>query len=259
MIKILIEGISQNLGGIETFVYNLYKSLDKSLYEVSFLKTKGLKIAFEEEYKNNGCKFFEVEDRKKSYKKYLSDLKNIYLNNEFDIIHINVMSYSLFERITYACKFSKAKVVVHSHSTGYAKGYYKTRILHKIGKFMTRKCNYYRVACGEDAGKFMFSNKKFTIFNNGIDIEKFTFSDIDRNDIRKELNIDKSTFVMCLVGVFFPVKNHNFLIDVFYEYNKLQNNSMLLLVGEGTLQEEIKQKVMQLGLQDKVKFLRKKI
>ena len=51
-IKILYEGISENLGGIETFIYNLYKNIDKERFEVSFLLDKELKIPFQEEYEN---------------------------------------------------------------------------------------------------------------------------------------------------------------------------------------------------------------
>ena len=73
------------------------------------------------------------------------------------------MSYSLFERITYACKYSNAKIIVHSHSTGYAKGYYKTKVLHALGKLFVKRKSFYKIACGEEAGKFMFGKEKFKI------------------------------------------------------------------------------------------------
>ena len=111
-IKILFEGISQNPGGIENFVYNIYKNMDKDLYDVSFLVDGNVKIAYYDDYEKDGCNFFYTENRKKSYFKYLKDLKEIYTKNQFDIIHINVMSFSLFERITYACKYSNAEVIV---------------------------------------------------------------------------------------------------------------------------------------------------
>ena len=36
-IKILLTGMSDNLGGIETYIYNLYKNADKEKFEFSFL------------------------------------------------------------------------------------------------------------------------------------------------------------------------------------------------------------------------------
>ena len=87
-IKILFEGLSNNVGGIETYIYNLYKNIDKEKFEINFLVEKGINIAFEKEYKMDNIKFFEVEDRKKNYFRYLKELKEIYINNKFDFIHI---------------------------------------------------------------------------------------------------------------------------------------------------------------------------
>ena len=257
-IKILFEGISQNLGGIETFVYNLYQNLDKEKYEIFFLVDKNIKIVYENEYKKDGCVFFYTENRKKNYFKYLEDLKEIYTKNQFDIIHINVMSYSLFERIEYACKYSKAKVIVHSHSTGYSKGYYKTRILHSVGKQKLKKYNFYRISCGEKAGKFMFGKLDFKIINNGIDFDKFAFSNLYRQEIRKEFKIFDDTKLLGLTGAFFPVKNHTFLIKVFKEYNKLNNNSKLLLIGEGPLKSKIEKQIRSEDLLENVIFAGKR-
>ena len=159
-IKILFEGLSNNVGGIETYIYNLYKNIDKEKFEINFLVEKGINIAFEKEYKMDNIKFFEVEDRKKNYFRYLKELKEIYINNKFDFIHINIMSYSLFERITYACKYSNAKIIVHSHNGGFSKHckYKRTIVLDKIGRIFVRKYQnqIIKVACGEKAGKFAF-------------------------------------------------------------------------------------------------------
>ena len=257
-IKVLIEGISQNLGGIEIFVHNLYENLDKQKYEISFLVDKNLKVVYFDEYKKDGCKFFYVENRKKNYFKYLSDLKEIYTKNQFDIIHINVMSYSLFEKIIYACKYSNSKVIVHSHGMGYKKGYYKTRFIHFIGKQILKNKQFYKIACGEKAGKYMFGNNKFTIINNGIDFDKFTFSSRYRQEIRDEFKIDNNIKLIGIVAAFFPVKNHTFLIDVFKEYNKLNSNSKLFLVGEGPLKSIIKEKVKEYDLENNVIFAGKR-
>ena len=253
-IKILITGISQNLGGIETFVYNLYKSLDKQKYEISFLVDKNLKVVYYDEYKKDGCKFFYTENRKKNYFKYLSGLKEIYTKNQFDIIHINVVSYSLFERILYACKYSNAKVIVHSHHAGYKEGYLKTRFNHIIGKNFVKNKKIYKIACGEKAGKYTFGNDKFIIVNNGIDFDKFAFSSKNRKDIRKEFGILDDTKLIGMVGTFSQIKNHTFLIEIFKEYNKANSNSKLLLVGEGPLKSNVEEKVKEYGLENSVIF-----
>ena len=48
------------------------------------------------------------------------------------------------------------------------------------------------------------------------------------------------------------VKNHTFLLDVFYEIYKINNNSVLLIVGDGEQRENIIKKTDKLGILDKV-------
>ena len=57
-----------------------------------------------------------------------------------------------------------------------------------------------------------------------------------------------------LVGLW-NKKNHTFLIDVFYELLKKDNNFVLYLIGDGELKRKIENKVKYLNIEDKVKFL----
>ena len=61
-------------------------------------------------------------------------------------------------------------------------------------------------------------------------------------------------YVIGHIGRFAEQKNHCFLIDIFCEVSKACPEARLLLLGEGTLQEEIRQRVSQYGLDDKVIF-----
>ena len=50
-------------------------------------------------------------------------------------------------------------------------------------------------------------------------------------------------------------KNHEFLIDVCNELIKKNDNSILMLIGQGPLLNDMKQKVRELKIEDKVKFI----
>ena len=262
-IKILYEGVSNNLGGIENYIHNLYKYMDKDKFEVSFLIQKGMKIAYHEEYEKDGVKFFEVEDRKKNYFKYLSDLKNVYKNKKFDFIHIHIMSYSLFERITYACKYSEAKVIVHCHNGGFSKDskYKKTILLDRIGRLFVygHRKQLIKAACSQKAGEFAFKKEQFIILDNGVDVKRFLFNKEKRAELRAKMGFKDEDFLMLLVGMFNDFKNHKFLVQVFNEYLKLNKNAKLVLVGEGYLQDDIKKQVKELKQDDNVLFLGKRL
>ena len=241
-IKILLTGMSDNLGGIETYIYNLYKNADKEKFEFSFLVFDyGKKVCYEKELEKKGVKFYKITPRTKNYFKFLKDLKEVYKNNKFDYIHFNLMDFSCFERITYANKYSKAKIIIHSHcgSSNYLKGnHLRTAILNKLGKYKIRKIPYIRAACGKQAGEYMFGLEEYLIFNNGIDLEKFKYNQASRQQIRSGLNIKNDTIVIGLIAAFLPVKNHSFLIEIFSEIIKQKKNYKLFLIGIGPTQDK---------------------
>ena len=75
-----------------------------------------------------------------------------------------------------------------------------------------------------------------------------------RNEIRQKLNIE-SKIVISNVGRFTTQKNHTFLIDIFNEIYKKNNNAVLMLIGNGEKEDEIKKKVEKLGIQNSVLFM----
>lgn len=253
--KILYVGYSSNMGGIERFLINVCKNLNKEKFEISILVFRGKEACNQRELEKEGIRFLEVTNRKENYKKYIKDLKQIYCENDFDIIHFNIMNFSLFERIILAKKYSKARLIVHSHSGNLNKVYRKTRMLDKIGRFLTRNIEYEKIACGKEAGEWLFGKEQFIVLNNGIEIENYEFNPKNRDEIRNEVGIKKDEFVIGLIARLEEQKNHRFLMDLFYAYQKLNRNSKLMLVGEGSLESELRQKVKELEIEDKVLFL----
>ena len=213
-IKILYIGMSPNFGGIERFLINVCKNIDSNRFEISFLIVKGNRVCFQDELEKMGIKFFEVTPRKQNYVKFLKDLKEVFMKHSFDYIHFNLVNLKCPERILMAKKYSKAKIIIHSHNA-LLKNF---EVTHYIGKSLTRHVACIRLACGEEAGKFLFGNKKFTIMNNGMDLQKFKFNQENRNKIRNEIGVQENETVIGLIAKFEEQKNHHFLIEVFKEY-----------------------------------------
>ena len=83
--------------------------------------------------------------------------------------------------------------------------------------------------------------------------EKYAYNEEIRNKKREELQIG-DRFCIGHVGRFAEQKNHAYLIDIFYEVHKKKEDAVLLLVGDGPLQEDVKARVHQYGLDDAVIF-----
>lgn len=132
-------------------------------------------------------------------------------------------------------------------------------ILHKTFKFLPKIVPNIKLAPSSEAAIYTFGRKqlkqgKVKILNNAIPYQKFIFDNKIRNKMRKDLNIENK-LVIGHIGRFNEQKNHKFLIKIFKEIKKENENAMLLLVGKGNLEDEIRRQVEQLKLNDSVMFL----
>lgn len=251
MKKILMIGMSPNPGGIETFIMNIYRNINKQNFKIEFLNVHDKPIAYEKEIKESGGVIHSIKSRRTNYLGNQLDLIRFYKKNNFDIIHCHIMNNCYPYPLIYAPK--KSKICVHSHTAGISNNY-RIKFFHKLYKPLTVRFSDNLFACSQSAGEFMYGNSDFKIINNAIDMYEFSFCENKRESIRGQLDL-KGLFVMGHIGSFSEVKNHEFLIDVFSSFVKKKENAHLLLVGEGSLKSKIKDKVMKYGLENKVSFI----
>ena len=100
----------------------------------------------------------------------------------------------------------------------------------------------------------MFGKHKFQIMNNAIDAKKFIYNEEVRKQKRVELGVEDK-FVIGHVGRFNLQKNHEFLVKRFADFAKTNEDAILVLIGNGELQEKIKEMAKEYGIETKVKFL----
>lgn len=250
-VKVLHLELDAHMGGIESFLYNLYSQIDREHVQFDFV-TRSNCPAMESELRKLGAKIYRVSSYKKPLT-YMRDLNTV-IENGYDVIHVHKNSAAVILPFIVAHKHKNIRVFVHSHNTrpsvnGISKA------LHMLNKGILWRYSDEHFACSEVAGKWLYGNKKFTIIRNGIVAEKFRFTDSQRIKKRNELSLEEDSFVIGHVGRFTYQKNHWFLIDIFNEVSRMKEKSILLLIGEGENREKIECKVKELGLGDKVRFL----
>lgn len=245
-----------NTGGAETLLMNIYRKIDRKKFVFYFLCFGSEKFDYEDEIEQLGGVIVRIKTLEElGIRKYIKEIMNVIKQNNIDIVHVHTYYNSIFSLIA-AKKCGIKKRIVHSHNTKNSnKDNFITKIYATISKILIKKYANVYLACSPEAGEALFTNRKFMIIKNGIDINKFMF-DIDRREkLRKQLNIDKNMIVIGNVARFYEQKNHNFLIDIFYEYQKLNPKSKLVLIGDGPLKQTIKEKVKKYNINDKVLFL----
>ena len=251
--RILYVGMSDNIGGIETYLINIYRHIDKERFDIRFMVFCE-KPCFYDEIADN---LVVITPREKNYFRYLREIKQHYQNHKYDYIHFHLMSFSLFEPIIYAQKYTDARLILHSHISNSVMAPL-TKMIHTIGeRQILKKQNYIKLACSEVAGKSMFADFRdpsFTVMNNGVDVEKYSFDNDARNRIRNQLHIPDDTVVLGHVGRMSEQKNHKGLIEIYSAYHKANPESVLLLIGKGELEESIRKQVQESGIENSVIF-----
>lgn len=250
--KILQVGLSEHLGGIETYLLKISGNLDREKYQFDFLTYNGVDPCFEKELKAMDCGFHRITARNQNYFTYLKELDELIKSENYDIVHCNMNSLSNFEPVLVGLKNHK-KVVVHSRNSAVISSL-KSRLLHKLGYIILRNKPVERVAVSDLAGEWMFGKKsKFTVLNNGIDVEKYRYDLTWRSEIRNEFNIGSRELILH-VGAFRRQKNHKQLIEIFNAYIKNKPEALLMLVGDGELKSEIISMTEKLQLTENVIF-----
>ena len=180
--------------------------------------------------------------------------------SEYDYIHFHLMEFSCFEMIVYAKKYTKSKIILHSHIAEHKISSLKTKILNWIGKrfLLLGKDNYLKTACSIDAGKFMFNsfkNSNFKVLNNGIEISNYVFSISKRREIRNKLKLNEDDVLIGNIGRFVEQKNHKDLIRIFSKLTETKSNFKLLIIGKGQLKKQIIKMAIDMNVFEKIIFI----
>lgn len=268
--SVKVLNVINNLGttGIGSFVVNINEHLKDVKYDY-FILNDGKSI-FDNRIYNLNSRIKKVNVDKINFfifriiKRVICFHRFLNSDIKYDIVvfHMSLSSNMLIYII--CARLNKLKtIILHSHNTNIEKANSKTKLrifTHKLCKLILHKVADYFFACSLSAGKWMYTknilnSNKFKVINNGIDVNKFTFNQPIYINFRKKLNLENK-FVIGNVGRFVYQKNHTFLIDVFKEIHKINKNSVLLLIGEGELENAIRKKIKSLKLDNAVIFIK---
>ena len=255
-IRVLHVGLDTHLGGIETYLLKISSNIDKSRFQFDFLAYDDVRPCFYNELSSIGCRFRFVRSRRKSWMGNARDIRDLLRNEGYDIIHCHLNSLTYVTPALEGLR-AGAKVIVHSRNGGQSTGS-SSRILGLINRLRMPWDKITRVAVSDLAGKWMFGDRPFMVLNNGLDTAKYCFSEEKRLAARKSLCLDENVEIILNVGALRPQKNHAFMLEVFDSYHQKHQNSVLVLVGEGELEADIRNRVRELGLDGAVIFAGKR-
>lgn len=250
--KIRIAQIVGNAkeGGIINFIFNYFKHIDKDKFQFDFY-TYGPGL-FDEEIKAMGANIYYMP----SVKNVLgcrSFLKKAFKKNQYDIVHSQITSLS-FVPLMAAKSNGVKRRICHAHSSTNSQD-----PLSFIKNFFKKISISYATdlwGCSQLAIDWMYSgtSREKTLIYNAIDLDRFKSNEIKKQLSKNKLGLDDK-FIIGSFGRFVYQKNPKFNILAFHEFQKLVDNSVLMLVGQGKLLQECKDLAEELEISNKVLFL----
>lgn len=244
-------------GGAETMLMNLYRNIDRKVIQFDFVVHTTQKGEYDDEILKLGGKIYYVPAYKiinlvsysLSWKRFFSK------HRDYLAVHGHIGSSApIYLSIAKRFHF---KTIAHSHATN--SPILKLKIQYALLAFPVRFVAKFFLAPTIQAGQDRFglrvvNGQNFFILKNAIQSEDFLYKEDIRKQMRTSLNLSEN-FVVGHVGRLTLAKNHTFLLDVFADVLKTKTNAKLLLVGIGELEEEVRNKVKSMNLEEEVIFL----
>ena len=167
-IKVLIEGMTDKVGGRETYIMTQFESLDRDRFHFDFV------YEYPEGEVPERCSAIIMEAGSRIfYLRNRSQWREFLQTCDYDFLILNLMNP---ESVYFSAELRRyghfRNVVIHSHIarrypfSGYERLVRLKRLLALKLKFRGIPCKYW--ACSDIAGKWMFASAPFEIIRNGI-------------------------------------------------------------------------------------------
>lgn len=248
-----------DIGGIENFIMNLYRNIDREKINFMFLLFSKEESFYDKEIEKYGGKIFHIGFEKNLTRQF----KNIYkvLKNEKpDVLHVHTLFYSWF--VLLIGKILRIKLrIVHSHTKNDNK---KSSLVRKIyrnfASFIIKITANKFLACSKESAMYLYgkkTTKKSIILKNGIDTKRYL--DVDNNEVStivKKYNLKSEEYIILMIARLAKEKNHDYAILI---ANKLRENKIpykLLFLGDGPLKDILDKKIKENNLEQNVFLIR---
>ncbi|MUG99574.1 glycosyltransferase [Scytonema sp. UIC 10036] len=247
-------------GGVETWLMEILRHIDRDRYLMDFVVHKTEPGAYDEEVLSFGSRIVPCLYPSRPWAYALNFQRILREFGPYDIVHSHVHHFSGY--VLRLAKYAGVPIrIAHTHtdtvSSEQRGGFYRRLYFHfmksSINRFATvgLGSSYQALAALFDSD--CNCDPRWQVVNYGLDLSPFQ-GRIDRDLVRAELGIPADAFVIGHVGRFLAVKNHTFILDIAAEVIQQEPKMYLLLVGDGLLRPNMEQKAVQLGLGDRVIF-----
>ena len=266
MYRVLVFGMTENPGGVESFIMNYYRRIDRKKIRFDFLCNSYEPVAFEDEILAMGGRTFHFTARRQNPVRFKRELERFFSRHgrKYQAIWVNVNSLANIDYLKIARKYGIPKRIIHSHNAQNMDSRLRG-VLHELNRSEVGKYATDFWACSEYAAKWFYAGRggkgalrhPAVIIRNAIDVEKIQEGITRRDKMRGQAGgredwTDK--YLISCIGRLHFQKNQKFAVDVLAQLLPAMPDARLILIGQGEDEEMLRAHVRECGLEDKVYF-----
>ncbi|MFA6216176.1 MAG: glycosyltransferase [Candidatus Omnitrophota bacterium] len=184
----------------------------------------------------------------------------LFRRERFDIVHTHTAKAGALARM--AAFLSGQPVIVHTPHGHNFYGYFSKAVSYGIvlvEKFLS--CFTDRIIALTELEKRdlitygVASADKVTVIYQGLELSRYAGASSNTGALRDAFGIGRDERVIGMVGRLEPIKGPEYFIEAAAEIAAKNSRIKFIIAGEGSLKEKLQNRVLELGIKDKVIFL----
>lgn len=244
-IRVLHVVGAMNRGGVETWLMDILRNVDRQQIRMDFLVHSCAKGAFDDEIASLGSRIISCPDARRPgvYAYKFRRLVSAY--GPYDVVHSHVHLFSGFV-LALAASARIRHRIAHSHNdttaleaagSPYRKAY---AALMKAG---IRRYATVGLAASRRAAVALFGpewprDPRWRLLFYGIDVQKF-LPKSSRKQLKERVGLADGTRVVAHIGRFDSQKNHPFIVDIAKEVVRRDSSVHFVFIGDGPMRPAV--------------------
>lgn len=243
-------------GGVVWWLADMAKMIPRSEYAFDFYCSGSAPGLRAQEVLDRGCGIVLFQPGISEVLRG-AGLRAVLRSKRYDIVHAHTFNLSGW-LLRHAHRAGVKLRIAHFHNTDDGRpNSLAVGLRRGAGRYMIRRYANALLACSQPALDRAPRPKECllrAVLSYGIDTERFA-GGCRGTGLRRTLGLGATTPVVSHVGRFCPQKNHAALIDIFRLVAHELPDACLVLVGDGPLIGDARERVHALGLANRVRFL----
>jgi len=243
-------------GGVETWLVQVLRHIDRQKYQMDFLVHSTDPGAYDDEVRALGARIIPCSGYANPARYGLKFWQVLHEYGPYDCVHSHVHNYSGYVLMLAAMAGVPSRIA-HSHtntkSTEASAGPVRRVYLSLMQRMLKRYASM-GIAISSLAGDSLMpgwkGDDRWHLRPYGIESAPFDV-EVDRAGIRARLGIQPGAAVVGHVGRFVEVKNHRLILQIAEELSRLEPQVVFLLVGDGPLRPEIEAEISRRGMSER--------